>query len=173
MSREGGRKQEEVQPAGAECAHAGAAGHGDGDVPAFAKDVRRSIDEQLVSLRDELEKQYSEHVADVKSAALKDLVLLSDRITVCSRDAIAMFKGLDCECLEVLARAGLSPIRAESHDFDPSAQRVAKTEETDRKELDGKVARVLRRGFRDESGRVVRPQDVVAYRLRKECGHEQ
>lgn len=127
------------------------------DLPAWSLELRKTVEEQVAGLPEELERKCTQHVAEAKTGFLQDTVLFCDRIT-------SYFESIQQETLELLSRAGLQPLVVEGNTFNPSLQKVVGTEVTDREELHGTVASVVRRGYRFEDGRVFRPEEVVVFK---------
>jgi molecular chaperone GrpE (heat shock protein) len=134
------------------------------EAPALSLELRRTVEEQVDGLTEELERRCTRHVAEVKEGFLRDAVLFCDDLMKLRLQVAAWLEVVEKQGLELLARAGLTPIEVEGTEFDPSLQKVVSIKITPEDELDGTVADVLRAGYRRDDGRVFRPQEVVLYR---------
>ena len=66
--------------------------------------------------------------------------------------------------VNVLENLGVSIIKAEGENFDPSLHDASGTEKVDDPELDGKIIRELLKGYRT-SERVLRPAQVTVGKI--------
>ena len=67
------------------------------------------------------------------------------------------------EILMILRGMGVEPLDVSGPELDPHLQRVVDVELTSRAELDGRIARITRRGFR-WNGALLRPEQVIVYK---------
>jgi len=67
------------------------------------------------------------------------------------------------EILMILRGLGVEPLEPSGPDLDPHMQRVVGVEPNSRAELDGRIARIARRGFR-WNGALLRPEQVIVYK---------
>jgi molecular chaperone GrpE (heat shock protein) len=99
-----------------------------------------------------------------------DLILLFDRIeSICQSpqlinqqdpDSRSLFKSLSDELLEILYRREIELFQSLSPAFDPSNQRAIGIEPTSVEGETGRVARIVRRGFRYRN-RLIRAEEVI------------
>lgn len=95
-----------------------------------------------------------------------DLILLFDRIeNICQSasgdsNALSLFRSLNDELVEILYRREIEVIQSVSVVFDPSNQRAIGVEPTPAEGESGRVARVVRRGFRYRN-RLIRAEEVI------------
>jgi molecular chaperone GrpE (heat shock protein) len=100
---------------------------------------------------------------------IRDLIRLSDDLErmravgdSSAEDLALVHEGL----LDVLARNGVEAFEPERGEpFDSGAHAAAAAEPTEDEQLDRTVAEVVRRGFRWDSGEVIRVAEVRAYRF--------
>ena len=148
----------------------------DGDPSPLCIQIRAILEEHFCKTAQLLEERCAQYVGEVKASFVADLVLFADRIGTCAHDSGAAFEALKSECREILARVGVAPLArpAEGENFDPSVHKVVGTEPAGSPELNSKISSVLRGGFQDESGRIIRPHEVIVYRYEKEraCDEE-
>jgi len=67
------------------------------------------------------------------------------------------------EILMILRGLGVEPLDVSGPELDPHLQRVVGVDLTSRAELDGRIARITRRGFR-WNGALLRPDQVIVYK---------
>ena len=83
-----------------------------------------------------------------------------------SEDAASILKGVEMvqrQFVNVLGNLGVTVIKAQGENFDPSLHDASGTEEVDNPELDGKIIRELLKGYRTDD-RVLRPSKVIVGR---------
>ena len=83
-----------------------------------------------------------------------------------SKDAASILKGVEMvqrQFVNVLGNLGVTVIKAQGENFDPSLHDASGTEEVDNPELDGKIIRELLKGYRTDD-RVLRPSKVIVGR---------
>lgn len=140
-------------------------------------DSRLGESQRLLARQTELaEKLHAENqslrAGELQSAQLplvRDLIRLSDdlermrAVAAESADDLALMHE---SLLDILARNGIRIFGAEQEEsFDPQLHTAAGVESTEQEELDKTVAEVVRRGFRWESGEVIRVAEVRVYRF--------
>ncbi len=100
---------------------------------------------------------------------IRDLIRLTDdleRMRAVATDSAADLTMVQETLIDVLARNGVQGFGEEQGEpFDSRLHTAAGTEPTEREELDKAVAEVVRRGFRWDSGEVIRVAEVRVYRF--------
>ncbi|MBR1657229.1 MAG: nucleotide exchange factor GrpE [Synergistaceae bacterium] len=84
-----------------------------------------------------------------------------------AEDSASILKGVEMvqrQFVNVLENLGVSIIKAEGENFDPSLHDASGTEKVDDPELDGKIIRELLKGYRT-SERVLRPAQVTVGKI--------
>ena len=84
-----------------------------------------------------------------------------------AEDSASILKGVEMvqrQFVNVLENLGVSIIKAEGENFDPSLHDASGTEKVDDPELDGKIIRELLKGYRT-SERVLRPAQVMVGKI--------
>jgi molecular chaperone GrpE len=99
-----------------------------------------------------------------------DLILLFDRIeNICQStqqishqdgNALSLFRSLSDELVEILYRREIEVIPSSSSAFDPSTQRAIGLEPTASERETGRIAKIVRRGFRYRN-RIIRAEEVI------------
>lgn len=113
------------------------------------------------------------HVAQARGALVPDALLVHDLAAQVNQDIQALLEGLERQCLEFLSRAGAYPLVVEGQAYLASVQKAVGTTPPDSEGQEGLVARVVRRGFCDAMGKVVRPEEVIVFsRKRREESDE-
>jgi len=107
-----------------------------------------------------------------------DLILLFDRIeNICQspqligqqdQNTLSLLKSLSDELLELLYRREIEVIQSSSPAFDPSNQRAIGIEPTSVEGETGRVARIVRRGFRYRN-RLIRAEEVIVKKFAAAC----
>lgn len=135
-------------------------------------EIQRDVHGKLVEplLKDEvLFYDWNEtHISDIGSYLADPRVMERRDVTNVLRWFENIFKVSCLERLETLSRGGVTLIEDGTDFFDPSIQRCVGVMRAPSAEEDGKVARVVRRGFRYDSGRVLRPEEVIVFRAGEE-----
>lgn len=99
-----------------------------------------------------------------------DLILLFDRIeNICQSmqqmsnqdgNTLSLFRSLSDELVEILYRREIEVISSSSSAFDPSTQRAISLEPTPLEGEAGRIAKIVRRGFRYRN-RIIRAEEVI------------
>lgn len=108
------------------------------------------------------------HISDIGGYLVDPRVMERRDVTNVLRWFEDILKVSRLEYLETLSRGGVTLIEDSTDLFDPSIQRGVGVMRAPSAEEDGKVARVVRRGFRYDNGRVLRPEEVIVFRAEKE-----
>lgn len=130
----------------------------------------KAKEEAFDRLYGELEQLKSNATFEQLRPLYLDLILLFDRIeNICQSsqliaqqdpNMLSLFRSLSDELVEVLYRREIEVIQSASPVFDPSTQRAIGVEPTQAEGETGRVARVVRRGFRYRN-RVIRAEEVI------------
>ncbi len=65
---------------------------------------------------------------------------------------------------DALSSMQIESFAEEKDNFDPQLHEAIKEKETDKQELDQKIAQVLRKGYRTKDGQIIRPAQVEIYK---------
>jgi molecular chaperone GrpE (heat shock protein) len=108
-----------------------------------------------------------------------DLILLFDRVeNICQSpqligqqdpNTLSLFRSLSDELLEILYRREIEVIQSGSPAFDPSNQRAIGIEPTSVEGETGRVAKIVRRGFRYRN-RLIRAEEVIVKKFAAAIG---
>lgn len=129
------------------------------------------------ALYEELRQYKEDFIFQMEKPLLLDLLLFYDSLNwfqqsllkqEMSPEVIAdSFQYLIDEFLELLYRRDVLPMESRQT-FDKRVQKAIKVTPTDEPELDYQIQQVVKRGF-SRSGRSLRPEEVVIYRLSSEA----
>jgi len=157
------------------------------DLRAELAEIRRDQRKQrrmLFDIKDTMDNR-------LRDPMLRDFILLIDRIGLLRQDVERyagdpqyarrsdllrafgwakrrILDGLEAECMDILARAGVVRIQHNDDRFDPREQRAVKVVAVDEPDKDGRALEILRSGYRFENGQLLRAQDVVVGRFSPE-----
>lgn len=130
----------------------------------------KAKEEAFDRLYGELEQLKSNATFEQLKPLYLDLILLFDRIeNICQSlqlsgqqdpSALSLFRSLNDELIEILYRREIELFQSVSPAFDPSNQRAIGVEPTSVEGETGRVAKVVRRGFRYRS-RLIRAEEVI------------
>ena len=143
----------------------------------FAYD--KAKEEAFDRLYGELEQLKSNATFEQLRPLYLDLILLFDRIeNICQSpqlidqqapNTLSLFRSLSDELVEILYRRELEVIQSGSPVFDPTNQRAIGIEPTSVEGETGRVARIVRRGFRYRN-RVIRAEEVIVKKFAAASG---
>lgn len=121
---------------------------------------------QIASMHEELQAFRTGLHLRLLQPVFTDLIAMHDDLADLSNvgDAAAEFASFREFVLETLARNGVSSYTVSSPEVDTARQRVIRVVQTGDEKLDRHVQCRLRVGFEYDSGKVLRPEWVVAYR---------
>lgn len=127
---------------------------------------------QIATLHEELQELRAGLHLRLLQPVFNDLIAMYDGLRSMEAEGTAaqrLVESLTADVLETLARNGVSKYTVDAHEVDRVRQRVIRTDETGEEKLDRTVRERLRPGFEYDTGKVLRPEWVVAYRYAPEA----